>query len=165
MTLPASVANKRLTVRLSPLNATLTKTPGRGAMVSQTRILSRCSSPLQSLCRNWGSDLQVRHKSCPFFTALAAEELVLKLHHKLEGEGYSFNHHVASACGLSSTGHGSRIPSHDAIPQSAGFAQRATLHQSTARRRGILFARPSPEFPRHCICARFLSRYSRLRPG
>ena len=33
------------------------------------------------LCRNWGSDLQVRHKSCHFFTASAAEELVLRLPH------------------------------------------------------------------------------------
>jgi hypothetical protein len=35
------------------------------------------SSQMKHLHGNWGSDLQVRHKSCLFFTASAAEELLL----------------------------------------------------------------------------------------
>jgi hypothetical protein len=45
------------------------------------------SPRLKRLCRNWGSDLQVRHNSCHFLTALAAEELVLRLRHRLVSAG------------------------------------------------------------------------------
>jgi hypothetical protein len=41
------------------------------------------SAPMKNPFCNWGSDLQVRHKPCLFVTASAAEELVLRLLHRL----------------------------------------------------------------------------------
>jgi hypothetical protein len=49
----------------------------------------RISPARESLCRNWGSDLQVRHNSSLCLTALAAEELVLRLRHRLVSAGDS----------------------------------------------------------------------------
>src|SRR5882762_2948725 len=51
------------------------------------------------------------------------------------------------------------------IPQSAGFARRATHGRSTAHRSGIPCARPSLEFLRLDTCASFPSRWFRLRPA
>ena len=45
--------------------------------------LSPVVAGLQSLCGNWGSDLQVRHKSFTLVAALAAEELIFGFSHTL----------------------------------------------------------------------------------
>src|SRR5580700_2912667 len=47
MDLPASVANKRLTPRLNPLDATLTKNGGWGSVNSRTLQRSTCKPVLQ----------------------------------------------------------------------------------------------------------------------
>jgi hypothetical protein len=46
---------------------------------------------LQGLYGNQGSDLSVRHKPAALFTALAAEELILWLPHRLFGLVFLFH--------------------------------------------------------------------------